>query len=194
MYNCKGLACLCRCPCSVAVWKGFNIACYYHLVWHSSTTTFYPPFGSRCQHVNMHGRTGQKLHSKSKIIRFLFLYIIAKNPDIKRKSLAEHDNIKTINIDITRDRSLHHRSWKCVKHWSGGKKVGFRRQSRRFSHVVRQGYLCTLEERGSSCQYGGAVQWRFTHPGWGFSAVQSSWQISGKMRGEDNKKKGWLIK
>lgn len=76
----------------------------------------------------MHGTTSQKLHSKSKIIHFLFfffIHIIAKNPDIKKKNLSEDDNIKpkTFTLRMT-EFSVHQVSrlvCQTLEWWVGGK-------------------------------------------------------------------------
>lgn len=92
---------------SCSVGRIYNITCYYHLVWYSSTTTFYPPVGSQCQYVNMHGTTSQKLHSKSKIIHFLFFFFYThyckKSWHQKEKSFRGRQH-QTKNIYITHDR------------------------------------------------------------------------------------------
>lgn len=147
--------------CSVG--RVYNIASYCHLVWLSSTTTFYPPVGSQCQYVNMHGTPSKKLHSKSKIIQFLFFVHYCKKSWHQKKKSCKGQH-QTKNIYISHDRI------KCPPRFTRsvsntgvvGKKVEL--EERSVTVYNTQDHLCTLEESGSWCLYGGAVQWSFRLP------------------------------
>lgn len=100
---------------------------------------------------------------KVKSFSFSFLYIIAKNPDIKRKKSCRGQH-QTKNIYISHDRI------KCPPRFTRsvsntgvvGKKVELEERSVTVYNI--RDHLCTLEESGSWCLYGGAVQWRFRLP------------------------------
>lgn len=131
---------------SCSVGRVYNIACYCHLLWHSSTTTFYPPVGSQCQEVNTCMVYPVKSYiQKVKSFSFsFFCTLLQNNSDIKRCRGQQHRNK---NIYVTHDRikvstTFH---YECVKHWSGGgEKSGAWGKIGQCSHIRK--HLCTLGE------------------------------------------------
>lgn len=103
-----------------------------------------------CVCVNMQGVTSQKLHSKRKIIQFLFLYINCKTVDIKfQNNLAKDNNRKpkTFTLHMT-ELSVHLVLTPSVSNTVRvvGKVRGL---TKHYSHFIQE-HLCPLEENGIS--------------------------------------------